>query len=214
MTKLDRALRRVLGGRAGWRVTAAAVAAGGAGYGAVMGSFGGVTGERLLQVMYSAVKVPLLLAVTTGLVLPSFFVLNTLAGLRSDLPAAVGAVLRAQGVVALALVSLAPLVGVWYVSGASYPAATAFNGGMFCAASLAGQWRLGRRYRPLVARDRRHRLTLAAWLAVYVFVGIQMGYVLRPFVGDPERRPTFFRPGAWGNAYVVVAETLAGAVGR
>lgn len=204
----------MLAGRADWRATIAAVVVGGAGYGAVMGAFGGVAGERIMQLVYSAVKVPLLLAATTALALPSFFVLNTLAGLRADFPAAVAAVLRAQGVVALALVSLAPLVGVWYVSGAGYPAATAFNGGMFFAASLAGQWRLRRTFRPLVARNPRHRLTLAAWLTVYVFVGIQMGYVLRPFVGDPQRRPTFFRPGAWGNAYVVVAETLAQAAGR
>ena len=28
---------------------------------------------------------------------------------------------------------------------------------------------------------------LRAWLGVYAFVGIQMGWVLRPFVGQPDR---------------------------
>ena len=56
-------------------------------YGAVMGSFGG----RPAQAAISAVKVPLLLAATTALSLPSFFVLNTLLGVRRDF----GVVLRA-----------------------------------------------------------------------------------------------------------------------
>src|SRR5215210_4606191 len=53
-------------------------------YGAVMGTFGGVQGERVLQLLYSGLKVPLLLLVTFGLSLPSFFVLNTLLGVRGD----------------------------------------------------------------------------------------------------------------------------------
>ncbi len=44
----------------------------------------GLTGQRLLQVVYSAVKVPFLLMATFVLSLPSFFVVNTLLGLRSD----------------------------------------------------------------------------------------------------------------------------------
>src|SRR4051794_18597345 len=53
-------------------------------YGATMGTFGGLRGDRPLQVLYSAVKVPLLLLVTFGLSLPSFFVLNTILGVRAD----------------------------------------------------------------------------------------------------------------------------------
>src|SRR6266571_935262 len=54
-------------------------------YGAVMGSYGGVLGDRWKQVIYSAVKVPLLLIGTFLLSLPSFFVISTLLGLREDI---------------------------------------------------------------------------------------------------------------------------------
>ena len=40
-------------------------------YGSVMGSFGGFVGDRLLQVFYSAVKVPLLFSATFILALPA-----------------------------------------------------------------------------------------------------------------------------------------------
>src|SRR4051812_28195488 len=53
-------------------------------YGAVMGTFGGVRDGRWLQVVYSSLKVPVLLLVTFGVSLPSFFVINTLAGVRED----------------------------------------------------------------------------------------------------------------------------------
>ena len=44
-------------------------------------------------------------------------------------------------------------------------------------------------------------------------MAIQLGWGLRPFVGSPELPPTLFHAGAWGNAYVVVAEVVWVAVG-
>jgi hypothetical protein len=60
----------------------------------------------------------------------------------------------------------------------------------------------------LHARNRRHRLLLRTWLVGYALVGIQMGWVLRPFVGAPDMPVQFFREEAWGNAYVVVARMI------
>jgi hypothetical protein len=45
-------------------------------------------------------------------------------------------------------------------------------------------------------------------LAIYIFVGIQMGWVLRPFIGSPHAPVEFFRRESWGNAYEVVARLL------
>lgn len=193
------------------RLAEAVLAAGwgGALYGAVMGGQGALAGERIVQVAYSASKVPLLLAATTALALPSFFVLNTLAGLRADFSTALRAVIGAQGAVGIVLACLAPYTALWYFTSGGYHEALAFNGLMFAAASTSAQWLLRRRYAPLIARNARHRLMLRTWVVMYCFVGIQMGWVLRPFVGDPSTRPTFFREGAWGgNAYVVVVEMV------
>jgi hypothetical protein len=41
-----------------------------------------------------------------------------------------------------------------------------------------------------------------------------MGWVLRPFIGDPRTQTTFFREGAWGNAYIEVWDKVLGATGR
>ncbi len=186
----------------------AVVAVGGAAYGAVMGCFGGFAADRPLQILFSAVKVPLLIAVTTALALPSFFVLNSLLGLRDDFAEAVRAVAVTQSAVAVVLASLAPYTAVWYASTTDYHEATLFNAAMFAVASGAAQWVLRRRYAPLIARNPRHRVMLWGWLAVYAFVGIQMGWVLRPFLGQPGVPVTFVREETWGNAYVVVFESV------
>jgi hypothetical protein len=181
-------------------------------YGAVMGAFGGFRGDRLWQVAISAVKVPMLLLGTSLIVWPSFFVLNTLFGLRRDFVQASGALLAGQAGLAVVLASLAPLTAVWYASSGSYPAALRFNGLMFAVASFAGQGLLRGYYRPLIARNAKHRRMLWLWLVIYVFVGIQMAWIMRPFVGAPGAPVELFRQESWGNAYEVVARLIYDAV--
>lgn len=177
-------------------------------YGGIMGTFGGVTGARFWQVVYSAMKVPLLLVVTFGLSLPSFFVLNTLLGVRADFAAALRALAATQAGLTVILASFAPFTVLWYASSTDYPAAILFNGAMFGAASVSAQVLLRHGYRPLIARNAKHRWLLRAWLLIYAFVGVHMGWLLRPFVGAPEQPVQFFRSGTWENAYVIVARMI------
>ncbi|MGB7158091.1 MAG: hypothetical protein WBD40_08495 [Tepidisphaeraceae bacterium] len=175
-------------------------------YGAVMGTYAGPGGgPRVAQMVFSATKVPLLLLVTFVISLPSFFVLNTLLGVRDDFAEAVRALVATQAALTIILASLAPITAFWYASVDGYRHAILFNAAMFGVASFAAQFLLRRLYRPLIERNLKHRLLLRAWLVVFAFVGIQMGWVLRPFIGNPAMPTRFFREGAWGNAYVEVA---------
>lgn len=59
-------------------------------YGIAMGAYAYVVGARSFtaqvpQLIYSGVKVPMLLGMTVAIAMPSFFVLNSLMGLRDDL---------------------------------------------------------------------------------------------------------------------------------
>ena len=179
-------------------------------YGAVMGSFSVTESERIWLSVFSACKAPMLLLVTSLLCLPGFFVLNTVLGLRDDLREALQAILAGQAAVSIALASLAPLTFVWYLSEASYRAALFFNMGVFATATLAGQITMFRYYRPLIRREPKHRIGLASWLFLYIFVGIQMGWLLRPFIGNPTEPPQFFRPEPFSNAYVVIWHLISG----
>jgi hypothetical protein len=177
-------------------------------YGGVMGSYGGPNGWRLWQAVYSAVKVPFLMMTTFLLSLPSFFVLNTLFGLRDDFGRVVRALVSTQAGLTIILSALAPFTAFWYVSGSQYQPAILFNGLMFAVASFSAQWILRRDYIPLIARNSKHRWMLRTWIIIYVFVGIQMAWVLRPFIGDPRSPVQFFREGSWSNAYEVVLQMI------
>ena len=90
--------------------------------------------------------------------LPSFYVLNSLLGLRRDFAWAVRSLIAAQAGLAIVLASLAPLTLAWYASSAVYQQALLFNGAMFAVASFAAQRLVRGYYRPLIAADRRHAL--------------------------------------------------------
>ena len=183
-----------------WRAILAVLVVAGTAHGAAMGSYG----LRAWQSAFSAAKVPLLLAGATAFVLSNFYVVNALLGLRDDFAEAFRAVLAAQATMAVALAAFAPLVVVVYLSTADYTTAVASNGVAFAAATACAQTTLARRYRPLVARNPRHRIALRAWLLLHVFVAIQLAWVLRPFIGSPRVPTQFLREDAWSNSYVVV----------
>lgn len=189
-------------------ILAIMIVAFGMSYGGVMGAFGGLGGDRPLQLVYSAVKVPILIMLTFALSVPSFYVINTLLGLRGDFPRVIRALLATQAGLTVILTSLAPFTAFWYASGTDYHPAILFNGAMFAVASLGAQRILRRDYAPLIRKDERHRWMLRAWLLIYIFVGIQMGWVLRPFIGDPARPVQFFREDSWSNAYEFVLRLI------
>jgi hypothetical protein len=179
-------------------------------YGAAMGSFRALADQPqwLLQIVYSSVKVPLLLTATFVISLPSFYVLNALLGLGRDFAPAVRALIAAQAGLAIILCSLSPLTLLWYASSAKYNQALLVNGAMFAMASLAAQWLVRGYYRPLIQRNRRHGKLLWAWLMVYAAVAIQMAWLLRPFIGSPDRGVQFLRDNPWDNAYEYVARLV------
>jgi len=175
-------------------------------YGAVMGSYAG----RPIQAVYSATKLPMLLLFTSVVCLPNFFVVNSVLGLRDDFSAALSGIAAAQATMAVTLAAMAPVTVIAYLSLPVYRHALLFNGVVFAIATLAGQRTLARHYAPLVRRNPRHRLARVAWGVLYVFVAIQLAWVLRPFIGDPGLAPRFLRDNAWSNAYVVVFSDVLG----
>jgi hypothetical protein len=177
-------------------------------YGAAMGCFGGLSAERWIQIAYSSLKVPLLLLVTFGFALPPFFVMNTLLGVREDFAAALRAILEMQAGVALILASLAPFTLGVYISTSQYEAAVLFNFLMFGLAACSAQLILYRRYRALIARRAIHAKLMWAWLACYCFIGAQLAWTLRPFIGAPNAPVHFFRGGLGGNVYEVLGHLL------
>lgn len=186
----------------------AVVCVAGAVHGAVMGSFAGPWGA-----LYAALKMPILLLLAPLVCVPSFRVVHSVLGLADDEPAARRGVMCAQATMAIALLALSPVLVVGYVSSAHYHLAKLVNLGVFALAGLAAQLTLVRHYRPLLRKDRRHRLALLAWPALYLFVALQLAYALRPFVGNPAFPTEFLREDWMGNVYLDLYWAVRGVLG-
>lgn len=183
------------------------------GCGAVYGFAMGMFSLDPLQGLYSAIKVPMFLGVTTLVCLPSMFVLHTILGLREDFGLAYRAVLASQAALTVGLASMTPVLLWLYSSTSDYATAVFSNGVLFAIATVGAQAVTRREYAPLIARNPRHRGMRRAFSWLYVFVAIQLAWVLRPFIGFPGADPQFFRDEAWSNAYVVVADLVWRMVG-
>jgi hypothetical protein len=182
-------------------------------YGALMGSFGlCASGEGRLAAYCGivAVKTPMLLLVTFILCLPSFFVLNAVAGLRDDFAEALRAVLGSIACLAIVLAAFGPVTLFFYLCTGYYDAAILLNGAVFAIAAVASLKVSRRYYGPLIRRSPRHRTLMRVWFGVYIFVAIQMAWTLRPFIGDPnpETPVVFLRSTQFDNAYVEVVRII------
>lgn len=184
-----------------WRRTLGVIVVCGLFYGAMMGTFGGLAAGRWMQIVYSSLKVPLLMGVTFAVSVPSFWMMNTLLGFRDDFEYSLRALAATQAGISMTLASLAPFTLLFYASTSHYESAILFNTLMFAVATFGGQRLLRAHYSALIERDARHKKLLLGWLVVFALVAVQMAWLLRPFVGDPNAPVTFFRADALTNAY-------------
>jgi len=174
---------------------------------ALVGLALGASSGSAAMAVFAAIKVPLLLVVTSLLCLPSFYVLNAVLGLRDDFAAAMRGLLAAQATLGLTLGALAPLVVFCSISVPNPYLLTLLDAILFAVATWAAQQVLARHYHPLVQRNPRHRIALASWLVLYAFAGMQAAWVLRPFRGTEGFAVQFLRPEALEqNAYLVLID--------
>jgi hypothetical protein len=176
-------------------------------YGAVMASYSGLDDARAWMVLYGAVKVPLLFMATMLMAVPCFYVINLLLGAGDDWAAVWQGLTDYQLLVAMQLLALAPVTVLVNITHGDYRTAQAWSTLMFAVAGWNARRSLQACYRPLIARNPVHKRLQQAWFIVYAFVGVQMGWDLRPFVGNPDMPVQFFRDHI-GNAYMETALVL------
>ena len=181
--------------RVPWRRTLLLVVLAGVVHGAAMGSLG----FRPRAMAYGAVKLPILLLGATILCLPNLWVVCALLGLRAEFGPTVRGILCAQGSLAITAASLAPVVVFTSLAGATYPFALFANAAVLALAAAAAQRALRRHASSLVARAPRVRIALVAWFVLHAFTSTKLGWILRPFVGDPALSPEFLRAGRWAD---------------
>jgi hypothetical protein len=177
-------------------------------YGAVMGATnllqasGMETGGKFLMILTSAIKVPALFLFTLAIVVPPVYVANTFVGPRLGFRQLVTVLLASVTVTAIILASTATVAFFFALTTRSYHFIKLLHVVFFAYAGLAGLRFFQKSVRavaPVAVRGTLKRLFFGT-LVLYVFVGTQLAWVLRPFVGEPTMEFMIFRP-RYGNFY-------------
>ena len=168
-------------------------------YGAVMGST-----HSLWQALSSAVKLPLLFLATLVVCSPTLYFFNLIFGSSQSLTQNFTVILTAITVTAVLLLSFAPIVLFFLLTTSQYQFFKLLNVGVFTIAGLVGVIFLSQGMRVVSAAGKEgavaRRNVVRLWILIYAFVGSQMAWTLRPFIGAPGLLFELFRQ-LGGNFY-------------
>jgi hypothetical protein len=192
-------------GRTLWFVSATTVA-GAALYGASAGAYSSV-----MQAASAAVKLPLLILATFLICFPAFFVVQVLVGSRLRLLQALVLALTAPALTAVLLAAFIPITVFFLVTGANYYFLELLHIGLVLIAGLTGMYALHEGLTIVCEKGgvypRKAVTIMRIWALIFAFVGIQMGWNLRPFLGDRGEPFKVFRHYE-GNFYAAVIYSL------
>jgi len=176
-------------------------------HGFIMGTSSGFP-----QMLSSAVKVPLLYLFTLVVCYPVLYVVNVIMGSRLGFSQTLALILLALAMNAILLASCAPIVLFFRITGARYDFMKLLQVLIF---AFSGVWAMLGLWRGLLAMCETSNLyprqavrILQIWIIVFAFVGSQMAWSLRPFVGSPNLEFQLFRQGQKGNFYEAVATSV------
>ena len=183
-------------------------------YGAVLGST-----HSLWQALSSAIKLPILFLITLIICIPALYIFSILFGSKQRLNQIIAIVLSAITVTAVLLLSLAPITFFFMLTTNDYQFFKLLNVLFFVIAGIVGMVYLTRGMRAITAsEDKGHKqsraltLVLYVWIFIYAFVGSQMAWTLRPFVGFPGARFELIRE-LGGNFYADIFASIGEILG-
>jgi hypothetical protein len=184
-------------------------------YGGVMGATNVLQGSemamgpKLALIGITAVKVPVLFLLTLIIVVFPIYVSNAFVGTRLSFGQITGFLMTACTVTTVALASMATVSFFFSLTSTSYHFIKLLHVVMFAYAGLTGLVYLNRALgdaAKLLGKPAPGGVFLI-WLTLYVFVGTQLAWVLRPFVGSPGDPFQLFRPRT-GNFYESVLQSI------
>ncbi len=175
-------------------------------YGAVLGST-----HSFWQALSSGFKLPLLFLATLIVCAPTLYFFNLIFGSNQSLSQNIALMLTAITVTAVVLLSFAPIVLFFLLTSSNYQFFKLLNVGVFTVAGVIGVLFLAQGMRLVSAAGsggaNARLMVVRLWILVYAFVGSQVAWTLRPFIGAPSMKFELFRQ-LGGNFYTNILASL------
>ncbi|MBD2163051.1 actin-binding WH2 domain-containing protein [Calothrix membranacea FACHB-236] len=181
-------------------------------YGAIIGA-----SHSWGQALSGAIKLPAFYLLTLIICFPTLFFFNVLFGSRSTIQQHFVVLLTAVSVISVLLFSLAPVTLFFMITApGSYQFFKLLNVLIFGITGIFGVKFLYEGMQLLSQQDevgKKTRTTiLRSWLFLYGFVGVQLGWFLRPFFGSPGSKFELFRA-VGGNFYLDIVSAISEILG-
>lgn len=192
-------------------------------YGLCMGLYA-ASGDTLrgsLQFVSSALKVPSLFLLTLVVTFPSLYVFGALAGIRLGAAQMLRLLVAAITVNLAVVASFGPVTLFFTVFTTSHAFISLLNVVFFALSGFVSLGFLARAARAVLEAEgmdgatsqRRARLIFRTWIVIYGIVGAQMGWILRPFVGNPKLEFVWFRHHRETNFFTAFADMIRDVTG-
>jgi hypothetical protein len=176
---------------------------------ALAGFFGLIAGAYSgpAQAVAAAVKLPFLFFATFVVCFPAFFIVQVLVGSRLRLLQVAVLVLGALALSSVLLAAFVPITAFFLISGANYYFQHLLNIAIAGVAGLFGMYALHEGLSVVCEKrgvyPRKALTIMRVWALLFAFVGVQLAWSLRPFLGD--RNQPFQVFGKYqGNFYAAV----------
>lgn len=178
-------------------------------YGAIMGVYAGG-----IQIVYDAIKVPLLLLISVYITIPSYYVLGSLLGGKISFRQMVVLLLSGLAVMAVVLLAFVPvnLFFIFTTANATYTTyafLVLLNVVIFTLAGLFAVVHVLRGF-VTVFSGSDWKFAFIIGSIIFMFVGTQLAWVLRPYF---HYYPEFIRP-VEKNFYAALIELIIRLLGR
>lgn len=177
-------------------------------YGAIMGSYNGG-----LQALSSAVKMPVLFLLIIIICFPAFFVIQTVLGSRLTIRQMISIILIGFVFMTCIMVSFSTIVVFFMITGDNYAFIKLLHVGIIVIAGLFGMRAIVEALKYSCEKRNIYPKTgvqvFKVWILILAFVGAQLSWSLRPFIGTKDIPFQLFRQKG-GNFYVDVLKSMAG----
>lgn len=180
-------------------------------YGIVMGSF-----HSFMQAMAAGAKIPVLMTLVIIICFPAFFIIQYVLGSKLRLMQMLSIVLSGFVLAASIMVSFAPIAIFFLLTGGNYYFLQLLHISIFILSCIFGMKSVIDALKISCEKKNIYPRTgvvvFRFWVVIMAFVGIQLAWNLRPFMGDAGKPFKLFRhyEGNFYTALIYSFEQLAG----
>ena len=172
-------------------------------YGIIMGSY-----NSLIQALSTGFKIWLLISITLLICFPSFYIVQLILGSRIKIRQLLVVLLAGFVMMSVTMLAFAPIVLFFQLSGDNYHFLQLLHVAVFGFSGAFGMKVVLDALKAIFeGNDIYPKISLTVfkiWVVIFAFVGMQLSWNMRPFLGNKNSTFELFRSETKGNFYQTV----------